>query len=189
MPNTAYYPPVPARPTSARPERSTATQIDGDGQDTAANGVEPSDPATPHAPPAQVRTEPASSTPAQNVVVGHDTPVRYGPIDVVEAAPGSTRTGADQLDPFQTSTPPVWLAATQNDAVAHVTDVKADDEPSGWGVVHEEPFHWEIPPETDTQNDDETQAIWATDPQSPLVWCHPWPDVAKANPSASTAAQ
>ena len=44
--------------------------------------------------------------------------------------------------------------------------------PEGVGLVHGAPFHCEMPPEVDMQNDEETQEMADTDPQSPLVPAH-----------------
>jgi len=77
----------------------------------------------------------------------------------------------------------------QNDALGHDTPVREEAVPNWAGWVQDDPFHWEMPPEVDMQNDDETHEMDDTDPQSPLVPCHPCPSVAKAFPSASTAAQ
>ena len=52
----------------------------------------------------------------------------------------------------------------------------------GLGIAHCSPFHWEMPPDTETQKVAETQEIDETDPQSPLVPCHDWPSEAKAFP-------
>lgn len=47
-----------------------------------------------------------------------------------------------------------------------------------------------MPPDTETQNEDDTQLIDETEPQSPLVPCHDRPPSdEKAYPSASTAAE
>lgn len=77
----------------------------------------------------------------------------------------------------------------QNDALGHDTPLRDDVVPYWLGMVHDWPFHCEIPPEADMQNDEDTHEIDDTDPQSPLVPCHPWPSNPKASPCASTAAQ
>ena len=77
----------------------------------------------------------------------------------------------------------------QNEAVGHETPANEDGSPKESGMVHWPPFHCEIPPEVDMQNEDETQEMDDTDPQSPLVPDHDPPLNAKALPSASTAAQ
>jgi hypothetical protein len=69
------------------------------------------------------------------------------------------------------------------------TPTNDDSTPLLAGIVHDEPFHWDSPPEADMQNDAVTQEMDETEPQSPLVACQADPCMAKAFPSASTAAQ
>jgi len=62
--------------TKARPERSTATQLEVLGHETALRACPGSSivPAL-HAVPSQAKTRPSESTARQKVGVGHDTPV------------------------------------------------------------------------------------------------------------------
>ena len=115
--------------------------------------------------------------------------MRVTPTAVADTGPGSIRTGVDHVDPFHSRASPEASTAAQNDVVGQETPANDDEVPKGLGCVHCSPFHWEMPPETDMQNEAVTQEIADTDPQSPLVPCHEPPAKAKAFPSASTAAQ
>jgi hypothetical protein len=77
----------------------------------------------------------------------------------------------------------------QNEAEGHDTPVKSEVLVYGFGIDHCWPFHCEMPPDTDMQNEDETHEMDDTDPQSPLVPRHDCPSKAKAVPEASTEAQ
>jgi hypothetical protein len=77
----------------------------------------------------------------------------------------------------------------QNDVEGQDTPEKLEVLEYGFGVDHWSPFHWEMPPDTDTQNEAETQEMDDTDPQSPLVPRHDCPSKANAVPAASTEAQ
>ena len=140
-------------------------------------------------PPLHWSSPPEASTAAQNVVVGHDTPVSgVGPV-VAESGTGSMCAAADHACPFHWRASPAWSTAVQNVATGHDTPVKLAVPEWGSGTDHACPFHCEMPPETDMQNEEETQEIAETDPQSPLVPVHDPPSEAKASPDASTAAQ
>jgi len=99
-------------------------------------------------------------------VVGQATPVRAVP-------DGPTSTGADQVCPFHWSAWPISSTAVQKDDAGHETPVKEDGAPYVWGCVHELPFHCESPPEEDMQNEELTQEMAVTEPQSPLVLPQP----------------
>jgi len=115
--------------------------------------------------------------------------VRPTEVVVAEACPGSMRRLADQAWPFHCRASPAWSTAVQNEVVGQETPVKLPVLEYGFGVVQLAPSHWEIPPDTETQNVEETHEIDETDPQSPLVPCHDPPSKAKAFPSESTDAQ
>ena len=88
------------------------------------------------------------------------------------ACPGSMWIGPDQERPFQRKDPPDSSTAVQNEAVGHETPAKEEESEKESGMVHCEPSHCEMPPEADMQNEDETQEMADTDPQSPLVATH-----------------
>ncbi len=142
-----------------------------------------------HVPSLHWSSPPEPSTAAQNVAVGHETPVRATPLLVVDAGPGSTRTLADHAWPFHWKASPAWSTAVQKEADGQETPEKLDVLVYGSGVVHWSPFHSEIPPDTEMQNDAETQEMDETEPQAPLVPRHACPSKANAFPSESTDAQ
>jgi hypothetical protein len=173
----------------AFPAWSTAMQSEAVGHDTALSFWLPSTSARVHVPLLHWRTPPELSTAAQYDAVGHETPVRPTLSTVADAGAGSMRCAADHAWPFHWRTSPVWSTAVQNEIDGHETPLNEEVLVYGLGIAHCSPFHWEMPPDTETQKDAETQEIDETDPQSPLVPCHDWPSEAKAFPSESTDAQ
>jgi len=134
-------------------------------------------------------TPPALSTAAQKAGVGHDTPVGVAPSVVADGCPGSMRDGPDQATPFHCSAPPEPSTAVQNVVAGQETPANEEASPKESGMLHRSPFHWEIPPDVDMQNEAVAHEMADTDPQSPLVPAQALPLNAKAFPSASTAAQ
>lgn len=134
-------------------------------------------------------TPPELSLTAQKLVEGQETPVGVGPSVVNEVCPGSMRDWPDQVRPFHRSAPPESSTAVQNEVVGQETPANEEEFPKESGMLHCSPFHCEIPPDDDMQNDGVTHEMADTDPQSPLVAFQAFPLKAKAFPSASTAAQ
>ena len=176
-------------PMMAFPAWSTATQNEAVGHDTALSFWLPSTSACDQVPLLHWRTPPAPSTAAQYEAVGHETPVRPTLSTVPAAGAASMRWAADHAWPFHCRTSPVWSTAVQNEVDGHETPLNEEVLVYGLGIAHCSPFHWEMPPDTETQKVAETQEIDETDPQSPLVPCHDWPSEAKAFPSESTDAR
>ncbi len=173
----------------ARPDWSTAAQKVAEGQEIEVRWRFPSTSTRVHVRPAHWRMPPELSVAAQKVVEGQETPVGVGPIVVADACPGSMRDGPDQVRPFHRSDPPESSTAVQNVVVGQETSANEDESPNELGMVHCSPFHSEIPPDVDMQNEGVTHEMADTDPQSPLVPVQAFPLKAKAFPSASTAAQ
>lgn len=124
-------------------------------------------------PPDHWRAAPWSSTAAQKLAVGQDTPLGAGPRVPVEGfEAGSIGTGAENVWPFHWSAYPVSSTAVQKLAEGQDTPVKEEVVPKGSGLVQRTPSQRAIPPEAAIQKVALTQEIDEAEPQAPIVPCH-----------------
>lgn len=124
-----------------------------------------------HELPSNARACPVLSTATQKSGLTHEIDEMVFEVDGLEL--GSTESGADQPDPFQTMTFPLLSPATQNARVGHETDSSS---PTGsWfpGWDHDDPSHMATPPPSvATQKLGPAQAESEGPPQAPTVPDH-----------------
>src|SRR5580704_3998548 len=139
--------------------------------------------------PFQEKTRPIESTARQNVVVGHDTPVRpeaslpfWGGSVAIEA-------GALKAVPFHAMKAPLLSTSMQNVVDAHETAFSCPCVSASVGWVQLCPLNTDGPPSAATQNVGDTQEIWLAAPQAPRLPDQPEPSKAKELPLPSTVTQ
>ena len=172
------------------PDRSTATQYDVVGHETAVSACPLSISVPPlQDVPFQPKTRPMESTARQYVAVGHETPVR--PEASVPLSGGSVAIGVGVVNPspFHVSTLPLLSTSAQYVVDAHETALSWPCVSASLGWVQLWPLNAVGPPSAATQNVGETQEIWFAAPQAPRLPDQPAPSKAKEFPSPSMVTQ